>query len=162
MADRAVEFAIVPACRDQDVSIIAWGVFAQGFLTGRYTRADEGPPPGSRTAEVKPAESWSWKRLAVERVWNTQDVLASIGERHGKSVPNVAMAWLLQSDTCDVALFGASSLEQFDNSMEALELRLSEEEMQELREVSELPAPYPMSFWNTFCYRDSEFYGGLR
>ena len=162
VADRVAEFAIIPACRDQDVSIIAWGVYAQGFLTGRYRRGDQGPPPGSRLTSNKPEESSSWERLAVERVWDTQDVLARIAERHGKSIPNVAMAWLLQCGTCDVAILGASSLEQFDNTMEALEFRLSEEEVKELREVSELPAPYPMNFWNTFCYRESEFYGGMR
>ena len=162
VADRVAEFAVIPACRDQNVSIIAWGVFAQGFLTGRYSRADKGPPPGSRTAEVKPEESWSWERLAVDRVWNTQDALAGIAERHGRSIPNVALAWLLQSGTCDVALVGASSLKQFDGNMGSLEFRLSDEEMEELRKISELPAPYPMSFWNVFCYPDSEFYGGLR
>ena len=45
--------------------------------------------------------------------------------------------------------------------MRALDLELSEAEMRELQEISELPAPYPMNFWNTFCYRESEFYGGL-
>ena len=74
----------------------------------------------------------------------------------------MALAWLLQSGTCDVALVGASSLKQFDGNMGSLEFRLSDEEMEELRKISKLPAPYPMSFWNVFCYPDSEFYGGLR
>ena len=38
LADRTAEFALIPACRDQDVSIMVWGAYAQGFLTGRYTR----------------------------------------------------------------------------------------------------------------------------
>jgi aryl-alcohol dehydrogenase-like predicted oxidoreductase len=162
LADRVAEFAIVPACRDQDVSIIAWGVLAQGILTGQYSRGDQGPAPGSGMVSSKPEESSSWERLAVERVWRTLDVLARIAECHGTSVPSVAMAWSLRSGSCDVALMGATSLEELDDSMGALDLRLSEEEMGELRQVSELPAPYPMNFWNTFCYRESEFYGGLR
>ena len=48
-----------------------------------------------------------------------------------------------------------------DDSIRALDLQLSEAEMRELQEISELPVPYPMNFWNTFCYRESEFYGGL-
>ena len=74
----------------------------------------------------------------------------------------MAIAWSLRSGSCDVALMGATSLEELDDSMGALDLRLSEEELEELRQVSELPAPYPMNFWNMFCYRESEFYGGLR
>ena len=57
---------------------------------------------------------------------------------------------------------GASNVEQYATSMEVLDLRLSEDEMRELKEVSELPHPYPMNFWELFCYHDSEFYGGLR
>jgi aryl-alcohol dehydrogenase-like predicted oxidoreductase len=162
LADRVAEFAIIPACRDQRVSIIAWGVYAQGFLTGRYKRGDTGPSRGSRTEQNKPGESSSWNRLAVDRVWDTQDVMAHIADRHGKSIPNVAVAWMLQHGACDVALVGASSVEQFADSLRAMDLRLSREEMQELVEVSELPHPYPMNFWDAFCYHDSEFYGGVR
>ncbi len=162
LVDRVAEFAIIPACRDQKVSIIAWGALAQGFLTGRYRRGDEGPGPASRTAENLDDESSSWKNLAVERNWNTLDVLERIAERHGKTISNVAIAWLLQSITCDVVLLGARNHAQYADNMAALDLRLSEEEMQELKKVSELPAPYPMNFWNLFCYRDSAYYGGQR
>jgi aryl-alcohol dehydrogenase-like predicted oxidoreductase len=162
LADRVAEFAIIPACRDQRVSIIAWGALAQGFLTGRYRRGDNAPPPDSRTAGNLDDESSSWKRLAVERNWNTLDVLERIAERHDKTIPSVAIAWLLQSGTCDVVLVGARNREQYTDNMAVLNLRLSEEEMQELKAVSELPAPYPMNFWNAFCYRESKYYGGHR
>ena len=162
LADRVAEFSIIPACRDQGVSIIAWGVCAQGFLTGRYRRGDAGPPPDSRTAQNKDTESPSWQRLAVERNWSTLDVMARIAGRHDKTIPNVAIGWVLQSGMVDVALLGASRIEQFADSVEVLKLRLSEDEMQALKEVSELPHLYPTNFWDLFCYHSSEFYGGLR
>ena len=162
LADRVSEFAIIPACRDQNVSIIAWGALAQGFLTGRYRRGDEGPPPESRTAENLDTESSSWKSLAVERNWNTLEVVERIAERHGKAISTVTIAWLLQSGNCDVVLVGARNHEQYAANMAVLDLRLSEEEMQELNDVSELPAPFPMNFWNLFCYRNSRYFGGHR
>ena len=162
LADRVAELSIIPACRDQNVSIIAWGVYAESFLTGRYRRGAEAPRPGSRFAVFKDAESYSWKNLAVERNWTILDVMARIAERHQKSIVNVAMGWVLQSGMCDVALLGASSAEQFADSMQVLDLHLSEDEMRELREVSEPRHPYPINFWDLFCYHDSEFYGGLR
>ena len=162
LADRVAEFSVIPACSDQDVSIIAWGIYAQGFLTGRYKRGDGPPPPTSRTAKNKPQESSSWERLAVNRVWNTQETMAHIAERHDRSIPNVALAWMLQCGTCDVAVVGASSLQQFEASMQALDLHLSQEEVAELKSVSELDHPYPNNFWDIFCYQDGEFYGGLR
>jgi aryl-alcohol dehydrogenase-like predicted oxidoreductase len=162
LADRVAEFSIIPACRDQNVSIIAWGVYAESFLTGRYGWGNQAPHPGSRFELFKDSEMCSWKKLAVERNWKTLDAMARISEGHGKTIVNVAMAWVLQSDMCDVALLGASKTEQFVSSMEVLSLRLSEDEMRELKEVSELPHPYPMNFWDLFCYHDSEYYGGLR
>ena len=139
-----------------------WGAYAQGFLTGRYTRDMKQPPEGSRITMSKPGESSSWERLAVDRVWTTQDTMRDIGERHGKSLANVAMAWMLQAGTCDVALMGAYQLEQFENGLGVLDLKLDDGEMEELRLVSTLEVPYPMSFWNAFCYHDSEYYGGIR
>jgi len=162
LADRVAEFSVIPACRDQDVSIIAWGVYAEGFLTGRYRRGATGPRSGSRFEQIKESEMCSWQNLAVERNWNTLDVMAHIAKRHGKSIPNVAMGWLLQSGHCDVALMGASSIEQFTNSMEVLGLQLDQKEIEALTEASELSHPYPMNFWELFCYHDSPHYGGLR
>ena len=162
LADRTAEFSIIPACRDQDVSIMSWGAYAQGFLTGRYKRGDQGPPPGTDFTLMKPGESSSWELLAVDRVWNILDVMGNIAEREGTSIPNVAMAWLLQRGTCDVVLMGTSALERFDSNMKAVDLRLSDEDMHRLEEASDLPAPYPNNMWNVFSYRESEFYGGLR
>jgi len=161
LADRVAEFSLIPACKDQNVSIIAWGVYAEGFLTGRYKRGDTGPKSG-RFEVLKDSEMCSWKNLSVERNWNTLDVMDRIAKTHEKAIVNVAMAWILQSGMADVALLGVSKLEQFETSMAVLDLRLTEAEMQELTQVSELPHPYPMNFWDLFCYHNSEFYGGAR
>ena len=48
LADRVAENSVIPACRNQKVSIIAWGALAQGFLGGKYRRGDSKPIPGSR------------------------------------------------------------------------------------------------------------------
>ena len=162
LADRVAENSIIPACRNQNISIIAWSPLAQGFLTGRYRRGTKGPPPNSRFDLKKDNESTSWKRLAIERNWATLDVLDRIAERHGKKIANVALRWVLQADVCDVALAGFSRLEQFSDLLETLNFQLSDEEVDELREVSELPHPYPNNFLDLFCRRESPFYGGLR
>ena len=98
----------------------------------------------------------------MERNWATLDVMDRVAKTHGKTVPNVALRWLLQSGSCDVALFGFSSLAQVSDTLVTLEFVLSEEEMKELTEVSELPKPYPNSFLELFGRKTSEFYGGLR
>ena len=162
LADRVAEHSIIPACRDQNVSIIAWGALAQGFLSGRYRRGAHGPVPTSRLLTNKDSEMSSWGRLAVERNWDTLDVLAGVAEAYETTTCNVALRWLLQSGTCDVVLLGGSKPEQYENSMEALNFRLSDDEVEKLRAVSELPHPYPRCFHELFCLHESEFYGGLR
>ena len=162
IADRVAEFSIIPACRNDNVSVIAWGALAQGFLTGRYRRGDRAPRPGARIAESKDSESSSWKNLAVERNWNTLENMDRIAKECQTSVPNVALAWLLQSGTCDVALLGPSKVEQFQDNLAGIALALSDEQMRELTKSSEPDHPYPNNFWDLFCFRGSEFYGGLR
>jgi len=163
LADRVAEHSIIPACQDQNVSIIAWGPLAEGFLSGRYQRGADGPIPGTAMAtEAKETEMSSWKNLAIDRNWDTLDVLARVAETHGTTIPNAARRWLLQSGMCDVVLLGGSKPEHYQESMEILKFCLSETEVEELKAVSELPYPYPRCFYELFCLHESEFYGGLR
>jgi aryl-alcohol dehydrogenase-like predicted oxidoreductase len=161
LADRAAEDAIIPACRDQQITIIAWGVLAQGFLSGRYGPGDR-PPPGSRFELAKAAESSAWSRLAIERNWAMLGEVQVIARERGTTVPNVATRWLLQAGSCDVALLGGSSGDQFRENLEAMSFRLSAEEVDRLRLVSEPDRPYPVNFQTLFGRRDSPFYGNMR
>jgi aryl-alcohol dehydrogenase-like predicted oxidoreductase len=144
------------------VSIIAWGALAEGFLTGNFHRGMTTPPPGAKFWVAKEEEMFSWKRLATERNWNTFDILAQIAAERKRSVVQIALRWLLDSGTCDVALFGADRVEQVEENLAVSEFRLTGEEVRRLREVSEHPHPYPINFYDIFCRRESEFYGGLR
>ncbi|MCH2128907.1 MAG: aldo/keto reductase [Pirellulaceae bacterium] len=162
LADRVAEHSVIPACRDEQVSIVVWGAQAQGFLTGRYRRGAERPPAGTTFDIMQDCESSAWGNLAIERNWCTIDRLDDIGQRHGKSIPQIALAWLLQSGNCDVALMGGSKIEHYAEALESLQIQLSVEEIQELTAVSEVAASYPMNFLNLFCRRESSFYGGLR
>ncbi len=161
LADRVTEHSLIPACRDQKVSILAWGIFAQGFLSGRYRRGSR-RPEGTRFDIMKNCESSSWENLAVEKNWAVLDTLDDIAKTHGKSIPDVVIQWSLQAGACDVILLGFSREEQFTNVMKALDFKLTEQQLQDLNKVSEIPAPYPMNFLNLFCRRESENYGGLR
>lgn len=162
LADRVAEHSVVPACRDQKVSILAWGIFAQGFLTGRYRRGAKRPDAVSRFDIMQDCESSSWAKLAIEKNWASIDVLDKIAQTHSKSIANIVIQWSLQAGACDVILLGFSREEQFTNIIEALDFELTAQEVQELNNVSEIPAPAPMNFLNLFCKRQSEYYGGLR
>ena len=162
LADRAAEHSIIPACRDQRASIIGFGALAQGFLSGKYTAGGEKSPRAQKMSSRLDSAFFSWKNLASERNWRVLDVLRRIAEERGRSVPQVATRWLLDSGACDVVLIGASRLDQLEENLDVLNCRLSESEGRELSQASEPPRPYPISFYDLFCRRESEHYGGLR
>ena len=111
---------------------------------------------------AKDSEVFSWKNLAHERNWNLLDCLEKIAGRRNKSMASIAMRWLLDADTCDVILFGVNSYEQFEENLGILNFQLEQDEVQKLREASEMPLLYPRNMYDLFCHKESEFYGGMR
>lgn len=164
IADRVAEHSIIPACRDQNVGIIAWGALAHGFLSGTQRRGDEGPAKDSRLSgtAMKDGESTTWKYLATEKTWTILDHLQRLATKRGRAVANLAMRWLLQGVHCDVVLMGGERPEFYDSYCDLLKFYLDDQELQELTTISEPEPTYPTNFQNIFCRREGEFYGGLR
>jgi aryl-alcohol dehydrogenase-like predicted oxidoreductase len=162
LADRGAENSIIPACREEQVSVIAWGVLGEGFLTGEHYRGMNGPAPGSKMPLAVPGEMWSWENLAHEQNWQMIDVVANIARERGKTVPNIVSRWLLDGGACDAILVGAGTIEQLNENLKILEFELSTNEIEQLRTVSEPKKSYPRNFHDLFCRKESEFYGGLR
>jgi aryl-alcohol dehydrogenase-like predicted oxidoreductase len=161
LADRSAEHSIIPACRDENVSIIGFGAMAQGFLSGKYTRHGEKSERAKNLPPDLDSASFSWKNLAIDRNWNVLDILKRIAEEHDRPVPPVVLRWLLDSGNCDVALLGASNRDQFEQNMQVMDFVLPDNELRGLNDASKPPEPYPVNFHNLFCRRDGEHYGGL-
>jgi aryl-alcohol dehydrogenase-like predicted oxidoreductase len=66
-----------------------------------------------------------------------------IAERHGVSVAQVALAWLLVQPAVSTVIIGAKSMDQLKDNIAATKLVLSPEELTALNDVSQLPAEYP-------------------
>jgi aryl-alcohol dehydrogenase-like predicted oxidoreductase len=164
IADRVAENSIIPACRDQNVGIIVWGALGHGFLAGGYKRGDEHPAKDSRLHGdvMKAGESTSWDYLANEKSWTILEQLARLAKRPGRTVATVAIRWLLQHGCCDVVLLGGEKPEYYEDALNLLNFRLTEDEMQELTKISEPDPVYPTNFYKLFCHRNSKFWGGLR
>lgn len=119
---------VLDACRELEVTLLAYSPLEQGVLTGKYTPVVR--PPGPRAA----AESFSAANLAA-----AQPVIAkldAIAEAHGVSAAAVALAWLLGKPGV-VPLAGAKTREQAARNAKGLDVRLSESETVELDAVSE-------------------------
>jgi aryl-alcohol dehydrogenase-like predicted oxidoreductase len=78
-----------------------------------------------------------------ERTWRILDVIAPIAKAHGCSPARIALAWILTKPVVTAVIIGAKRLDQLQDNIAAVELRLTVDEIKQLDEVSALPPEYP-------------------
>jgi aryl-alcohol dehydrogenase-like predicted oxidoreductase len=135
---RDAEYELLPLAVDQGVGILVWSPLAGGLLSGKFRRGVEGPE-GSRALS-------DWGEPPVrdpDQLYDTVEVLVEIGEAHGVSAAQVALAWLLGRPGIVSLIIGARTDEQLADNLAAAELQLSGEERARLEAVSRPPLIYP-------------------
>jgi aryl-alcohol dehydrogenase-like predicted oxidoreductase len=138
---REAEYELVPASLDQGLGILVWSPLAGGLLSGKYLR-DQEAPAGSRHLS-------DWDEPPVydpDKLYDIVDVLVEIGEGHGVSAAQVALAWTLGRPGVSSVVVGARTDEQLADNLAAAELELSDDERARLDEVSAPPLIYP--YWH--------------
>ena len=109
--------------------MIAYNPLAGGFLTGRY-RNLEAPPPGTRFslggATGALYRDRYWQHAQFEAVQELQKALAP----RGRSLIQVAVAWVLAQSGITSAIVGASKPEQLDESLAAVQVTLENDELE--------------------------------
>jgi L-glyceraldehyde 3-phosphate reductase len=130
MFDRWIEGGLVEVLVEEGIGCIVFSPLAQGQLTARYLN---GIPSGARATKT-------------ERVWLTPDdvkanlpkvqKLNEIAQQRGQSLAQMAIAWVLRKPAITSALIGASSVQQLDDNLAALNnLIFSDEELDEIESI---------------------------
>ncbi|HEY2536938.1 MAG TPA: aldo/keto reductase [Solirubrobacteraceae bacterium] len=126
---REIERDVLPYAREHDIGVLAYGPLAHGLLTGAMdadtTFAEDDWRSGS---DLFVGESFA-------RNLQTVAELESLARDRGCSVSRLAIAWTLANPAVDVAIVGARSPAHIEDSLGAVELALSEEEMREIEEI---------------------------
>jgi aryl-alcohol dehydrogenase-like predicted oxidoreductase len=138
---REAEYELVPIAVDQGVDILVWSPLAGGLLSGKYRRGQDAPE-GSRGLT-------DWNEPPVrdeDALHDIVDALVEIGEGHGVSAAQVALAWLLERPGVASLIVGARAEEQLADNLAAADLRLGEDERARLDAVSAPPLLYP--YWH--------------
>jgi aryl-alcohol dehydrogenase-like predicted oxidoreductase len=138
---RDAETDIVPASIDQGVGLVIWSPLAGGLLTGKYRRGVV--PEGSRR------QIGEWGEPPVydeDKLYDSVEVAMKIGESHGVSTSQVALAYIAQKPGVASIVTGARTPEQLRDNLAAADLELSAEEIHQLDEASKFPLPYP--YWH--------------
>ena len=138
---RDAEYELIPAAVDQGLGVLVWSPLAVGLLSGKYRR-DQQPPAGSR-------QLTDWNEPPVrdqDALYQTVDVLLSIGAERGVSAAQVALGYLLGQPAVTSLVVGAKTAEQLADNLAAADLVLTEDERDRLEKVSALPLIYP--YWH--------------
>jgi L-glyceraldehyde 3-phosphate reductase len=126
MLNRWIEGGLLDVLDDQGAGCIAFSPLAQGLLTSRYLA---GVPEGSRAST---SGSMSGEMLSAETLAKVR-ALDEIARRRGQTLAQLALAWVLRDPRVTSALIGASSVQQLEENLEALNtLRFSPEELAEI------------------------------
>ena len=129
MLSRGIETDLVPVAKRLGIGLIPFCPLASGILTDKYL--DGNIPARSRAAE-KWGEEWVRKNLSEERLVTLRKLNKMASER-GQTLAQMALAWILRLPEVTSALIGASSLEQIQENVRALEnLEFNEEELKKI------------------------------
>jgi aryl-alcohol dehydrogenase-like predicted oxidoreductase len=141
---RDYEWDLMPASQDQGLGAIVWSPLGWGRLTGKIRRGQP-LPAGSRlhdTAGFAPP-------VDEERLYRVVDALESVAAETGKSVPQVAINWLLQRPTVSSVLIGARNEAQLIDNLGAVGWNLTPVQVATLDAASAVVPPYPhYPYWN--------------
>lgn len=114
---RVIEGKVVPASEELGISQIVWSPMAQGVLSGKYLPGQP-VPNGSRATDEKSGANFI-KRFLDDDVLTAVQKLKPIAEQAGLTMPQLAIAWVLQNPNVAAALVGASRPEQLEDSVKA-------------------------------------------
>lgn len=151
LVGRDYEWELMPLGEDQGLGALVWSPLGWGRLTGKIRRGTP-PPPGSRlheTANFGPP-------VADDYLYRVVDALDAIAHDTGKTVPQIALNWLLQRRTVSSVIIGARTEEQLRQNLGAVGWNLTPEHVATLNEASAVTAPYPY-----FPYRRQEGFARL-
>jgi 1-deoxyxylulose-5-phosphate synthase len=127
---REEEREMIPLCADQGLGIIPWSPLARGFLAGNRTQDKAGATTRSRSDEYAHAMYYQADDFAVV------EQLKGVAAQVGKTMPQVALAWMLSKPYITAPIVGASRMPHLEQAVEALSISLSPEQS------TALEAPY--------------------
>jgi aryl-alcohol dehydrogenase-like predicted oxidoreductase len=146
---RDYEWELMPLALDQGVGALVWSPLGWGRLTGKIRRGQ--PLPKVSRLHKAAAEG---PHMADEYLYTVVDALDVVSKQTGKTVPQVALNWLLQRPTVASLILGARNEEQLRQNLGAAEFNLTAEQVAQLDKASALTPAYPYWHQRNFTERN--------
>ena len=142
LLDRRIENEIIPMCQAYDLGIIAWAPLAHGVLAGRYTDAANLPDGSRGTLRDVFRERITQTGIEVGRQFTRR------ADEMGCPPAQLAVAWALHQPGITGSILGPRNLEQLESMLPAVEVKLSEDDLQFFDELVP-PGRYVVNYFNT-------------
>ena len=143
---RDYEWDLMPLALDQGVGAVVWSPLGWGRLGGKYRRSNPIGPDSraARNAGAAPP-------VSDELLYRVMDALDAVAAETGRSVPQIAVNWVLNRPSVSTVIIGARNEQQLRDTLGAAGWTLAPEHMARLDEASRVPLPYPN--WHQAGYR---------
>jgi aryl-alcohol dehydrogenase-like predicted oxidoreductase len=149
LVGRDFEWDLMPLALDQGVGTVVWSPLGWGRLTGKIRRG-QAPVAGSRLTHKVTVDNGP--QVPEEHLYKVVDALFEVAEETGKSVPQIALNWLLQRPSVSTLVIGARNEAQLKDNLGAVGWKLTQPQLEKLSKASELPQPYPT--WHQAFFQD--------
>lgn len=144
---REYEWELMPLALDQGVGTVVWSPLGWGRLTGKVRRGAPLPKQSRLhvTADAAPPMEDAY-------LYRVVDVLDQVAAETGKSVPQIALNWLLQRPSVATVVIGARNEAQLKDNLGAVGWRLTPDQMARLDKASKRPMTYP--YWHQTWFEE--------
>ena len=143
LVGRDYEWELMPLGLDQGVGAVVWSPLGWGRLTGKIRRGQ--PLPEVSRLQSQAAID-SGPPVPMEQVYKVVEAIDEVAKETGKTVPQIALNWLLQRPTVSTVIIGARNEEQLRQNIDAVGWNLTAEQVAKLDAASETPVAYP--YWH--------------
>ncbi|MBL9100453.1 MAG: aldo/keto reductase [Myxococcales bacterium] len=136
LLERTVEGELVPMAQELGMGVTPWSPLRSGLLSGKYTRTN-GVKPDNR--------AWAAGYLN-DKVYDVVEELQQVARELDSTVPRVALAWVQGRPGVTSTIIGATRLDQLDDNLAALEVKLTADQVARLDAVSKPKLNFPAAF----------------
>jgi len=138
---REYEWELMPLAQEERVGTIVWSPLGWGRLGGKYRRGQPAPEVSRVPGTINSAPP-----VPDERLFTVVDALDAIARETGKTVPQIALNWVLQRPTVSSVIVGARNEDQFRENLGAIGWSLTSAQIKQLDEASFVKPVYP--YWH--------------
>ena len=154
LMERTVERELIPMAKALNLGVTAWSPLAGGMLTGKYHGG--GQTEGARLSQATMKDFVPEEQRATRIV----SALRAVSEQLGRSMAQVALAWLCHRPVPVIPIIGARKLSQLQDNLASLDVEIPEGQLKSLDEASHVDLGFPYELYQKYFPRAIR-YGGM-